>query len=153
MSEDEKVQKALEDRKVKIGLLYNLLKKNDEQSWLTVKFLKLKLTQSEWDKFAEEKKLKPEIVQKCITEYDMLKKHSYKAKGEPKARKSRFEGTPVNDIGNAFVQELENFLLSKESVLKQIEEGCGYTFQPYWRNEWNAGKGKKSEGPTEAPTQ
>jgi len=140
--EEAKTKEALENRQLKIDLIVKAVKKGDEQSWLTVKFLKMKLTQKEWAEILDSKKLNQAQVDKCINEYDMLKKSStrvYTPKGEP--RKNRFDGTPVEALGKEVETLINDFLGENEAKFAKLEE-AGYAFQPFWRNLNNAGKKK-----------
>lgn len=141
--EEAKAKVAEENRQLKIDLIIKAVKKGDEQSWLTVKFLKMKLTQKEWDEILKAKKLNEAQIKKCIDEYDMLKKSATRTyvpkSGEP--RKNRFDGTVVEALGKSIETRINDFLAENEQDFAKLEE-AGFAFQPFWRNLNNAGKKK-----------
>lgn len=145
LSGEQKKAQQEEARKQKIELLVKLLKRNDETSWVTIKYLKMKLTAAEWKELVDSKRISQQVADKCINEYDMLKKTSaYVRSTTPTVRKNRFDGSVVEAEGKQFEADLKTFLESRKEALNKIE-AAGFSFQPFWRNLNNQGKMKKEK--------
>lgn len=127
------------NRKLKIGSLTDLLSRND---FVTIKFLQLKLTNSEWQDLINAGKCTKEQMDKCVG-MGML---AYAI------TKARFSGTPVEEVGARFEKNLEKFLRNQEADLAQLRNE-GYHFSPQWRNDKNVGsRSKKATSETESPS-
>lgn len=118
-------------------LAFYLLKKGDSISDATLKFSRIKLSEAEFQEALKSGTINQTHYNKAI-ELGIVKKGKTSV-----PRKNRFDSTDVEQIGKAFESELDRFLSERKVILDTIREKTGYDFQPFWRNIFNKGKGKK----------
>lgn len=143
----EKVKKTPEqmqaERNDKIGILIKSLKKGDEMGWLTVKYLGLKLTQTEWNDLVAKKQVSKENAEKCINELGLIKKYAYTPKAEGEKKVSRISTIPE---AKPFLDDLEEVMIKHAKLIEKLATEHKIAYQPFWR-------GIKDKEETPAPTQ
>lgn len=115
-----------EVKREKVNSMCRLLANGD---YATLKFVKTKLTQMEWNVLVETGKITKEQADYCIAN-GML---STAKAAEYKPRQSRWTGSPVEELGKKFDLELKNFLEAHKPTLLALS-AAGFDFHPQFRN-------------------
>lgn len=131
----EKVKKTPEElqaeRNDKVKVLVNALKKNDEMSWSMIKYLNLRLTQTEWDELVKTKKVSQTNADKCINELGLIKKYSYTPKADGEKKVSKISTIPE---AKPFLDDLEEVMIKHEKLIVWLAENHKIAYQPFWRS-------------------